>query len=232
MNILVLNAGSSSLKFQLISTDENRIASDTDERLARGVVERIGSEALINFSAGRTSLHTAQPIRDHRAAVDFVLHWLVSENVASIDAVGHRVVHGGESFTRSVLIDAAVLKELDDTIDLAPLHNPHNLKGIAAVRDLLGKDVPQAAVFDTAFHHTLPEHAFLYAIPYSLYRRYRMRRYGFHGTSHRYVAFRYRRLTGNDRARTNIITLHLGNGCSACAIKAGDSVDTSMGMTP
>lgn len=235
MNILVLNAGSSSLKFQLIRTDEERIASDSDERLARGLIDRITGEALIRFSAGDITYNTAQAVRDHRAAVDVLLRWLVTNDIAalkSIDAVGHRVVHGGERFTKSVLITDDIVRELEDTIELAPLHNPHNLKGIQAVRDLLGPTVPQAAVFDTAFHHTLPDRAYLYAIPYSLYRRYRLRRYGFHGTSHRYVAYRYRKLTGTTREQTNLVTLHLGNGCSACAIKAGESIDTSMGMTP
>ncbi len=237
MNILVLNAGSSSLKFQLIRTDEDRIASDTDERLARGTIERIGSQALIRFKAGDVEHKTAEPIRDHRTAVDAVLRWINSEEsglpgIRAIDAVGHRVVHGGERFTRSVMLDDQVLRELHDTIELAPLHNPHNLKGIVAVSEVMGRDIPQAAVFDTAFHHTLPEHAYLYAIPYSLYRRYRFRRYGFHGTSHRYVAYRYRQLNSVTREATRLITLHLGNGCSACAIANGDSVDTSMGMTP
>lgn len=238
MNILVLNAGSSTLKFQLVRTDQERIGNDTDERLARGIVDRIGGEALLRFSSGDRTLKTARPIRDHRAAVDAVLRWLASEEsgtdltaMRDIDAVGHRVVHGGEQFSNSVKIDPVVLHEIEEMIELAPLHNPHNLKGIAAVRETLG-DVPQVAVFDTAFHQTLPAHAYLYAIPYSLYRRYRVRRYGFHGTSHRYVAYRYRRLTGRRREETNLITIHLGNGCSACAIRAGDSVDTSMGFTP
>ena len=237
MNILVLNAGSSSLKFQVIRTDEQRIANDTDERIARGTIDRIGTQAVIKFQAGSQTRNTALPIRDHRAAVDAVLRWINSEEsglpgIRAIDAVGHRVVHGGERFTKSVMLDDAVLKDLEDTIELAPLHNPHNLRGIHAVREVLGPDVPQAAVFDTAYHHTLPEHAYLYAIPYSLYRRYRFRRYGFHGTSHRYVAYRYRTLNGLSREATRLVTLHLGNGCSACAISAGDSVDTSMGMTP
>ena len=237
MNILVLNAGSSSLKFQLIRTDEQRIAEDSDERVARGSIDRIGSQAVIKFQAGAAVRNTAEPIRDHRAAVDAVLRWINSEEsglpgIRAIDAVGHRVVHGGERFTKSVLLDDQVLRDLEDTIELAPLHNPHNLRGIHAVREVLGPDVPQAAVFDTAYHHTLPEHAFLYAIPYSLYRRYRLRRYGFHGTSHRYVAYRYRKLNGISREGTRLVTLHLGNGCSACAISEGDSVDTSMGMTP
>ena len=237
MNVLVLNAGSSSLKWQLVRTDEQRIADDSDERLGRGTIDRIGSEALIHFHTGTAELKTAQPIRDHRAAVDVALRWIGSEEsglpgIRAIDAVGHRVVHGGEQFTRSVLVDDQVLRELHDTIELAPLHNPHNLKGIHAAREVLGHDVPQAAVFDTAFHHTLPEHAYLYAIPYSLYRRYKFRRYGFHGTSHRYVAYRYRQLTGVKREDTRLVTLHLGNGCSACAIAGGNSVDVSMGMTP
>jgi len=238
MNILVLNAGSSSLKFQLVRTDQDRIANDTDERLARGIVDRIGGEALLRFSSGDRTLKTARPIRDHRAAVDAVLRWLASGEsgtdlsaMRDIDAVGHRVVHGGEQFSKSVKIDPMVLREIEEMIELAPLHNPHNLKGIAAVRETLG-DIPQVAVFDTAFHQTLPAHAYLYAIPYSLYRRYRVRRYGFHGTSHRYVAYRYRRLTGRPREETRLITIHLGNGCSACAIRGGDSIDTSMGFTP
>ncbi len=241
MNVLVLNAGSSSLRFQLISTDVDRIASDTDERLARGVVERIGGAAVLRFQAqgGRTYNESA-PVRNHTEALDRVLKWLVStehgdpvlQTSADIQAVGHRVVHGGELFRQSVLIDEEVRKGLEEIIDLAPLHNPHNLKGIQAARSALGDGVPQAAVFDTSFHATLPDYAYLYAIPYSLYRRHRIRRYGFHGTSHRYVAYRYRRLTGVARENTRLITLHLGNGCSACAIVGGDSVDTSMGFTP
>jgi acetate kinase len=178
-------------------------------------------------------------LRDHRAAVVHLVAWLTSAespvaigSVAEIHAVGHRVVHGGERFQRSVLIDEAVVRGIEDTIELAPLHNPANLRGIAAARDVLGAGLPQVAVFDTAFHHTLPEHAYLYAIPYQLYRRHRVRRYGFHGTSHRYVAHRWRQLTGRAREETRIVTLHLGNGCSACAIRDGDSVDTSMGFTP
>src|ERR1019366_6792409 len=149
-----------------------------------------------------------------------------------IHAVGHRVVHGGELFSESALIDSKVLQDIEDCIDLAPLHNPNNIKGIVAARELFGKDVPQVAVFDTSFHHSIPEQAFLYALPYHLYRRHRIRRYGFHGTSHRYVASRYRALRELTREQTNIITLHLGNGCSATAIRKANSVDTSGGMTP
>jgi acetate kinase len=174
------------------------------------------------------------------AALDHLLRYIVSDrsgiseikSTADVHAVGHRIVHGGELFKESTLIDDRVLKGIEDCIDLAPLHNPNNVKGILAARDVFGKDVPQVAVFDTAFHHSIPERAYLYAVPYHLYRRYRIRRYGFHGTSHRYVAFRYRALRGLSREQTNIITLHLGNGCSAAAIKGGNPVDTSMGMTP
>jgi acetate kinase len=240
VNILVLNVGSSSLKFQLVRTDEERLAADGDERLARGQIERIGGEALWSFQAGTgpTERGTAA-LRDHRAAVELLLRWIVSpesavpiSGVAEIGAAGHRVVHGGERFVRSVAIDDAVLRGIEETVELAPLHNPANLRGIQAVRAVLGPGVPQVAVFDTAFHHTLPDHAFLYAIPYSLYRRHRVRRYGFHGTSHRYVAYRWRRLTGRPREGSRLVTLHLGNGCSACAIRDGSSVDTSMGFTP
>ena len=179
-------------------------------------------------------------MRDIRAAVDLIVRWLSSENsgvkavktIADIAAVGHRVVHGGEHFTRSVLITDEVLRAIEDCIDLAPLHNPANIKGISAARDLFGAGLPQVAVFDTAFHQTLPEYAYLYALPYQLYRRHRLRRYGFHGTSHRYVAYRYRQLRRIAREQTNIITLHLGNGCSAAAIRGGNSIDTSMGLTP
>ncbi len=241
MNVLVLNCGSSSLKFQIVATDLERIANNTDARLARGSIERIGGASLITLQAeGNPAERSAAPIRDHRAAVELVLRWACAadsqvENVKSvqdIEAVGHRVVHGGEFFSKSVLIDDAVLRGVEDCIELAPLHNPANLKGIAAAREVFGAGLPQVAVFDTAFHQTLPETAFLYAVPYQLYRRHKIRRYGFHGTSHRYVAYRYRQIKNIERAAVNIITLHLGNGCSAAAIKGGDSIDTSMGMTP
>ena len=240
MNILVLNAGSSTLKFQFVRTDRERLAENRDEKLARGIVERIGGEGIYSMQVdGAASVTGTVPLRDHRAAVDFVIGWLMSEDsgapissVAEIEAVGHRVVHGGEHFVRSVRIDDEVLRGIEANIDLAPLHNPNNLKGIVATRAALGPAVPQVAVFDTAFHHTLPERAYLYAIPYQLYRRHKVRRYGFHGTSHRYVAHRWRQLTGASREQTRIVTLHLGNGCSACAISGGDSIDTSMGFTP
>ncbi|HZF68678.1 MAG TPA: acetate kinase [Gemmatirosa sp.] len=240
MNVLVLNVGSSTVKFQLVRTDQQRLTDNTDETLARGTIERLGGEAVISARGGSGAVHrTTASLRDHRAAVEWILSWMgsASSNVglggrADIEAVGHRVVHGGERFTRSVRIDDAVLQGIEDNIDLAPLHNPANLRGIRAVQAVLGDGVPQAAVFDTAFHQTLPAHAYLYAIPYQYYRRYKVRRYGFHGTSHRYVAHRWRQLTGVPRDGTDLVTLHLGNGCSACAIKGGDSVDTSMGFTP
>ena len=240
MIILVLNVGSSSIKFQLVDTGEQAIANNTDRRLARGQIERIGGEAIVTLAASDTPPVTAAaPIRDHAAAVEYIVQWLTAESsgvpissLAEIEAVGHRVVHGGERFSHSARVDDAVWKELELLIDLAPLHNPHNLRGITAARAVLGPGIPQVAVFDTAFHHTLPETAYIYAIPYQFYRRYRVRRYGFHGTSHRYVAWRYRQLTGRTREATKVITLHLGNGASACAIVAGDSVDTSMGFTP
>ena len=241
MNVLVLNCGSSSVKFQLIATDLERIEHDADQRLAHGLIERIGGAGIVTLTAeGKPPKRFAEPIRDTRAAVDIILRWAVAEDsglndlssIGDIHAVGHRGVHGGERFTRSALIDDEVLRGIEDCIELAPLHNPANIQGIVAARTALGMALPQVAVFDTAFHQTLPEHAYLYALPYQLYRRHRIRRYGFHGTSHRYVAYRYRKLRGIARDATNIITLHLGNGCSVAAIKGGNSLDTSMGFTP
>jgi len=240
MNVLVLNCGSSSVKFQLIATDLEQIAHDGDHRLARGNIERIGGEAIVTLQAeGRGSQRSTATLRDIRAAVDLIVRWAGAnsgiegiQSVADIHAIGHRVVHGGERFTHSVLITDEVLRGIEDFIDLAPLHNPTNIKGIVAAREVFGSGLPQVAVFDTAFHQTLPEYAYLYALPYQLYRRHRIRRYGFHGTSHRYVAYRYRQILGISRDQTNLITLHLGNGCSIAAIRSGDSVDTSMGLTP
>jgi acetate kinase len=241
MNVLVLNAGSSSLKFQIIATDLQRIQQDKDQRICKGEVERAGGEAIITFQAkDNPKQKLTATLRDISAALDYLVRYIASDqsgvteirSTADIQAVGHRVVHGGERFKESALIDEKVLQGIEDCNDLAPLHNPNNLKGIRAAHDLFGKDTPQVAVFDTSFHSSIPERAYLYAIPYHLYRRYRIRRYGFHGTSHRYVAFRYRALRGLTPEQTNIITLHLGNGCSAAAVKGGDSVDTSMGMTP
>lgn len=239
MNILVLNCGSSSLKFQLIATDLERIERNADQRLASGQIERIGGAVILNFAVeGHAAEKSAAPIRDIAAALDAVLKWIAAQsiegvkNLGDIDAVGHRVVHGGEYFSKSVLITEEVLRAIEDCIELAPLHNPANIKGIQAVSAIFGRELPQAAVFDTAFHQTLPEKAFLYALPYQLYRRHKIRRYGFHGTSHRYIAYRYRTTGQIPREQVNVITLHLGNGCSIAAIKNGNSIDTSMGLTP
>ena len=241
MNILVLNCGSSTVKFQLIATDLDLIAQDADRRLARGTIERIGGEAIITLEVeGGPQKRSTEQLRDIRATVEFIARWASSKesgiheikSISDIQAVGHRVVHGGERFTHSVLITDEVLRGVEDCIDLAPLHNPANIKGISAAKALFGEGLPQVAVFDTAFHQTLPDHAYLYALPYQLYRRHRVRRYGFHGTSHRYVAYRYRQLLHIKREETNIITLHLGNGCSAAAVCGGNSIDTSMGLTP
>jgi acetate kinase len=241
MNVLVLNSGSSTLKFQLIATDNDRIRSNSDERLCRGQIERIGGEAILTI---HTRLEATQKltaaIPDIPAALDYLVRWTASkesgiteiQQLGDIHAAGHRVVHGGELFGESTLITDEVLKGIEECIELAPLHNPNNLRGITAVRHVFGPALPQVAVFDTSFHQSLPKHAFLYALPYHLYRRHRIRRYGFHGTSHRYVADRYRELRGLTREQTHIIVLHLGNGCSATAIRGGKSVDTSMGMTP
>ena len=241
MNVLVLNSGSSSLKFQLISTDLEHIKRNEDRRLCRGVVERIGGEAIVTVNVGDQPKHVfTEPLANLQAAVDFIVKWVASdesgiaevENAADIHAVGNRVVHGGEKFSESVVINDEVLRDIEACIDLAPLHNPNNVKCIHAVRKILGAKLPQVAVFDTAFHHRIPEQAYLYAVPYHLYRRHHIRRYGFHGTSHRFVAYRYRVLAKKTREETNIITLHLGNGCSAAAIRKGYPADTSMGMTP
>lgn len=241
MNVLVLNSGSSSLKFQLIATDREHIQSNSDERVCRGLVERIGGEAIVTVETENMPRQKfTAPLRDLPAALEYLIRWISSDksgikqiqSSADIHAVGHRVVHGGEMFTESTVITDKVLEGIEDCIDLAPLHNPNNVKCIIAARQILGETVPQVAVFDTAFHHSLPEYAYLYAVPYHLYRRHHIRRYGFHGTSHRYVSYRYRVLCNLTREQTHVITLHLGNGCSAAAIRAGYPVDTSMGMTP
>jgi acetate kinase len=241
MNILVLNSGSSSLKFQLIDTDADRIRQNSDVRLCRGLIERIGGEAIVAIQTpqGPQQKSTAA-LRDIPESLDYLVRWIASDasgisqvrTPADVHAVGHRVVHGGELFAKSTLINDEVLKGIEECIDLAPLHNPNNIKGILASRQVFGAKLPQVAVFDTSFHQTLPERAYLYAVPYHLYRRHHIRRYGFHGTSHRFVAGRYGVLRGMTEEQTNVITLHLGNGCSAAAIRGGRSLDTSMGMTP
>ncbi len=241
MNVLVVNSGSSSLKFQVIATDLERIREHKDQRLCSGEAEGIGGETVIRVKARGGSNQTLKSsLGDVAATLEYIVRYIASDasgvpelkSLADVNAVGHRIVHGGERFKESALIDDEVLKGIEDCVELAPLHNPDNIQGILAARDLFGKNVPQVAVFDTSFHQSIPELAYLYALPYRLYQRHRIRRYGFHGTSHRYVAFRYRALRRISREETNIITLHLGNGCSAAAIKGGLSVDTSMGMTP
>ena len=241
MNVLVLNSGSSTLKFQLIAINPRQIEQNEDRRFCRGQIESIGGEAIITVQTrgGQGQKWTAS-IHDISAALEYLLRWIASKAsgiteiraVADVQAVGHRVVHGGELFGESALIDDEVLKGIEECIDLAPLHNPNNIKGILAARQVFGPKLPQVAVFDTSFHHSIPEHAYLYAVPYHLYRRHHIRRYGFHGTSHRYVAERYMNMMGLSKDQTHLITLHLGSGCSAAAIRNGRSVDTSMGITP
>ncbi len=241
MNVLVLNCGSATVKFQIIETDRELISADADRRLAGGIIERIGGQALVTLEAnGQPKERFAEPIRDHRAGIDRILRWIVSgsshvdsiRSLGDIHAVGHRVVHGGERFRKHVRINDEVVEGIEDCIELAPLHNPVNLRGIRATAELLGDGVPHVAVFDTSFHMTMPETSYLYGIPYQLYRRHRIRRYGFHGTSHQYLAYRYRMMRGVALDAVNIITLHLGSGCSACAIREGRSFITSMGFTP
>ena len=235
MEILVLNSGSSSLKFQLIETSPDQIEADADRVRARGVVEKIGSgEAIVSIEAGGNKTKTCEEVLEHRDAVRIAASCLQSSGGLEqdqIEGVGHRIVHGGEQFTQSALIDDEVLQHIQEAIELAPLHNSHNLKGYLAAREMLPR-AKHAAVFDTSFHQTLPRHAFLYGLPYVFYDRLRVRRYGFHGTSHRYVAYRYARMFGKTRRDYKLITCHLGNGCSVCAIDHGRSVDTSMGFTP
>ncbi|MGB5529884.1 MAG: acetate kinase [Ignavibacteriaceae bacterium] len=232
MKVLVLNCGSSSIKYQFIDTD-------TETALAKGIVERIGmTGAVLSHSRlDGDSIKIAGEILDHKAAIEYVIAILLSknhgviENISEIDAVGHRVVHGGESFSDSVQINDEVLKAIEDNIEIAPLHNPPNIKGIQAVRKLLPK-TSQVAVFDTAFHSKMPPRSFLYGIPYELYKKYKIRRYGFHGTSHLYVSQKAAEMMKNDISELKIITAHLGNGCSMAAIDKGTSVDTTMGFTP
>jgi len=232
MKILVINCGSSSIKYQFYSLGESRI-------LAKGIVEKIGMKGSFlkhEKESGQKVLFEGE-ILDHKIGIEYILGVLSSEkhgcvsSLEEINAVGHRVVHGGEEFSESVLITDEVIQTLEKFIELAPLHNPPNLKGINAIKALI-PNIPQVAVFDTAFHHTMPQHAFMYAIPYALYKKYGIRRYGFHGTSHRYVSNRACEILGVDPKTVKVITCHLGNGASACAIKYGESVDTSMGFTP
>ena len=232
MIVLVLNAGSSSIKYQLFNVEQKEV-------LAKGLVDKIGmvDAALINNRIDGDEVKLEGEIVDHQAGIEYVLGVLISEKHGSvnsldeIDAVGHRVVHGGESFHASALINDQIIQKIEECVPLAPLHNPPNLKGIYAVSELM-PETPQVAVFDTAFHQTMPKSAYMYAIPYSLYKKYGLRRYGFHGTSHHYVSKRACEITGLDYHTQKIITCHLGNGASITAINHGKSVDTSMGLTP
>lgn len=232
MKILVINCGSSSLKYQLID-------SDTEAVLAKGLCERIGIDGsnIAHQPAGGEKVKEMADMPDHTAAVKLVIEKLTDEKVgvigslSEIDAVGHRVVHGGENFSGSVLVDEEVIKGIEACSDLAPLHNPANLIGIRSCQEIM-PGVPMAVVFDTAFHQTMPEKAYLYGLPYEYYQKYKIRRYGFHGTSHDFVSKRAAEILGKDRKDLRIIVCHLGNGASVSAVAYGKSVDTSMGLTP
>jgi acetate kinase len=240
MKVLVLNCGSSSLKFQLIETDSGLAREGRDRTLAKGLVEDAGGTAILHYEVeGKKPVRDAIGAFQHRAAVEKALALMtdadsgVIPHKGEIGAVGHRIVHGGERFHASVLIDDQVIAGIEENIALAPLHNPANLQGYQAAKAVL-PDTPAVAVFDTAFHHTLPAAAYLYALPYSLYQRFGVRRFGFHGTSHRFVSGRLAARLGRpaDDPGLRLITCHLGNGASVCALRAGKSVDTSMGFTP
>ena len=233
MKVLVINAGSSSLKYQLLDTESGEV-------MAKGLCERIGIDGVLTHTGNKSDekfkFDIAMPT--HKEAIQSVINILldpekgVISSMSEIDAVGHRVVHGGEFFSDSVIITEKVLKAIEDCVPLAPLHNPPNLTGIQACREVMGPDVPMVAVFDTAFHQTMPGKAYLYGLPYEYYEKYKVRRYGFHGTSHDFVSKRVGELLGKDRKDLKIIVCHLGNGASVSAVDHGKSVDTSMGLTP
>lgn len=232
MKILVLNSGSSSVKFQLIDMADEGV-------LAKGVVEKIGSsDAIINYRPhGKNKLREIREVQNHEIAIEIVLAVLlhpkhgVIKDRGEIDAIGHRVVHGGEAFSGSVLITEEVKSAIEKCIQFAPLHNPHNLKGIEACEALM-PGIPQVGVFDTAFHHTIPPEAYIYGLPYALYKKLGIRRYGFHGTSHKYVASKAAEALGKSLEKLKLITCHLGNGASVAAVDGGKSVETTMGFTP
>ncbi|HDZ41935.1 MAG TPA: acetate kinase [Bacteroidetes bacterium] len=233
MVILVLNCGSSSIKYQVFDFDNGA------EVMAKGLVERIGlmDSILTHKPTGKDTYKTITDIPDHTIGINLVIEaltnkkWGVIKDVRDIFAVGHRVAHGGENFTESVLIDNKVKKDIERCGELAPLHNPANLKGILSVEKLV-PGVPQVAVFDTSFHQTMSDYAYMYAIPYEYYKKYKIRKYGFHGTSHKFVAKKAAEIIGRDFNSLKIISCHLGNGASVAAIKNGKSIDTSMGFTP
>lgn len=232
MNILVINCGSSSLKFQLID-------AVTEKLIAKGLCERIGIEGsqLVYQPAGKDKLKTVTPMEDHTQAIKLVLEALtdkengVVKDLSEIGAVGHRIVHGGEKFAASTLINEEVITAITECNELAPLHNPANLIGIAACKELM-PDTPMVAVFDTAFHQTMPQEAYLYGIPYEYYEKYKIRRYGFHGTSHSYVSKKAAEVLGQKYEDLKLIVCHLGNGASVSAVQNGKCIDTSMGLTP
>ncbi len=232
MKILVINCGSSSLKYQLIDSESEKV-------LAKGLCERIGIDAssIIHQPADKEKWKKEVDMQDHTAAVKLVIETLTDKEVGvihsldEIDAVGHRIVHGGERFASSVIITAEVQKQVEECNDLAPLHNPANLIGIRSCKEVMPA-VPMVGVFDTAFHQTMPKKAYMYGLPYEYYENYKVRRYGFHGTSHDFVSGRAAEILGKDRKELKIIVCHLGNGASVSAVKNGQSVDTSMGLTP
>lgn len=232
MKILVINCGSSSLKYQFLDMEGEKL-------LASGLVERIGIEGsrLKHEKQGQDKVVMEYPMEDHKVALNYVLEALMNKehgviaSVSEIDAVGHRVVHAGEYFSSSVVIDKEVIKALYDCAKLAPLHNPPNIIGIEALQELL-PEVPMVAVFDTAFHQTMPDYEYIYALDYKYYEEYKIRRYGFHGTSHRYVSQRAAEILGKKPEDLKIVSCHLGNGSSIAAVKGGKSVATSMGFTP
>ncbi len=231
MKILVVNCGSSSLKYQLFEMDN-------EEVLAKGLVERIGIDgSILTHSVNGGKFIKEAPMDNHTDAIKYVIEALLDKehgvitDMTEINAVGHRVVHGGEKYSESVLINEDVLNVLEDLSKLAPLHNPANIIGIKACQALM-PDVPMVGVFDTSFHQTMPKEAYMYAIPYEIYEKYGVRKYGFHGTSHKYVSYKAAEFLGRDIKDMNIVTCHLGNGASLCAVKGGISIDTSMGFTP
>jgi acetate kinase len=234
MNILVLNTGSSTLKFQVIEVRGAAASGRDDLKRARGLVDRIGGDASCTFEAfGAGPMRENARIENHGQAMERLMRWLDTQpQLGKLEAVGHRVVHGGDRFVSPVLIDDRIMGVLEEISSLAPLHNPAALSGMQAARAVLGTQIPMVAVFDTSFHQTLPAHAFTYAIPLELTQRHGIRRYGFHGLAHRYAALRYGELTSSPSEQTHLVTLHLGNGSSVSAIRGGQSVDTSMGFTP
>ncbi len=232
MKILVINAGSSSLKYQLIDMTNETV-------LAKGLCDRIGIDnSFIKQSRGsEDAVEIKKELKNHKDAIEAVISALTDEkigvikNMSEISAVGHRVVHGGEKFNSSAIIDENVMEAVRECIDIAPLHNPPNIIGIEACQAIM-PNIPMVAVFDTTFHSSMPEHAYIYALPYEMYEKYKIRRYGFHGTSHKFVAERAAEVLGKPLSELKIITCHLGNGSSICAVNKGKSVDTSMGFTP